>query len=39
MTYHTLEQALACSNIEDEIHEKRIRLLNLEREISSATIQ
>jgi len=39
MTYHTLEQALACANIEDEIHEKSIRLLNLESEISSLTLR
>lgn len=37
MTYHTLEQALACDRIEDEIDEQRINLLNREREISSLT--
>jgi len=37
MTYHTLEQALACTNIESDLNEERIKLLNREREISSLT--
>ena len=37
MTYHTLEQTLACDRIEYEIDQWRIRLLKLENEISSLT--